>query len=410
MKTNAIIAGVGMTHFGKHMELGLKALGAKAIELALEDAGIEADKLEAAYVGNAAAGLITGQESIRGEVILRGMGIGRIPVINVENACASASTAFNQACAMVTAGMYDVVLALGVEKLYHEDKRRTFGAFTGAVDVEALADIMAMLKKSAESGGASAASAGAGEKRSMFMDIYAAAARHHMGRYGTTARHFAEISAKNSYHGSMNERAQFRDVMTADQVLAAPMVAEPLTRPMCSPIGDGAAAAIVVSERRARELGVRVPVRVVTTVLRSGWDHGAEDAGLAEVCAAQAYEEAGIGPRDVSVIECHDASAPAELMAYESLQLCGKGEGGKLVDEGATKLGGRVPVNTSGGLLRKGHPVGATGIAQIVELTEQIQGRAGKRQVKDAKVGLAHNGGGNIGIDAAALCVTVLSR
>jgi acetyl-CoA acetyltransferase len=148
----------------------------------------------------------------------------------------------------------------------------------------------------------------------------------------------------------------------------------------------------------------------VTTVLRSGWDHAYDEAGLAEVCAAQAYEEAGIGPKDVSVIECHDASAPAELMAYESLQLCKKGEGGKLVDEGATKLGGRIPVNTSGGLLRKGHPVGATGIAQIVELTEQIQGRAGKRQVKDAKVGLAHNGGGNIGIDAAALCVTVLSR
>jgi acetyl-CoA acetyltransferase len=410
VKTNAIIAGVGMTHFGKHMELGLKALGAHAIELALQDAGIDASKLEAAYVGNAAAGLITGQESIRGEVILRGMGIGRIPVINVENACASASTAFNQACAMVSAGLYDVVLALGVEKLYHEDKRRTFSAFTGAVDVEALADIMASLKKGAESSGSSAASAGAGEKRSMFMDIYAAAARAHMGRYGTTARHFAEISAKNSYHGSMNERAQFRDEMTADQVLAAPMIAEPLTRPMCSPIGDGAAAAIVVSERKARELGVRSPVRVVTTVLRSGWDHGYDDAGLAEVCAAQAYEEAGIGPTDVSVIECHDASAPAELMAYESLQLCAKGDGGKLVDQGATKLGGRIPVNTSGGLLRKGHPVGATGIAQIVELTEQIQGRAGKRQVKDAKVGLAHNGGGNIGIDAAALCVTVLSR
>jgi acetyl-CoA acetyltransferase len=188
------------------------------------------------------------------------------------------------------------------------------------------------------------------------------------------------------------------------------MVAEPLTRPMCSPIGDGAAAAIVVSERKARELGVRTPVRVVTTVLRSGWDHAYDDAGLAEVCAAQAYEEAGIGPKDVSVIECHDASAPAELMAYESLQLCAKGDGRKLVDEGATKLGGRIPVNTSGGLLRKGHPVGATGIAQIVELTEQLQGRAGKRQVKDAQVGLAHNGGGNIGIDAAALCVTVLSR
>jgi acetyl-CoA acetyltransferase len=408
VKTNAIIAGVGMTHFGKHMELGLKALGAAAVKAALDDAGIDADRLEAAYVGNAAAGLITGQESIRGEVILRGMGIGRIPVINVENACASASTAFNQAAAMVSAGLYDVVLALGVEKLYHEDKRRTFGAFTGAVDVEALADIMASLKKSAESGGASAASAGAGEKRSMFMDIYAAAARHHMSLYGTTARHFAEISAKNSYHGSLNERAQFRDVLTADDVLAAPMVAEPLTRPMCSPIGDGAAAAVVMSERKARELGVKKPIRVVSTVLRSGWDHGVDDPGVAEACANQAYEESGIGPEDVDVIELHDASAPAELMAYESLRLCSKGDGAQLVDQGATKLGGRVPVNTSGGLLRKGHPVGATGIAQIVELTEQLQGRAGKRQVEGAKIALAHNGGGNIGIDAAALCVTVL--
>src|SRR5512139_3134971 len=208
MRFNAVIAGVGMTRFGKHLDTGLKALGAEAVQAALADAGIDASALDAAFVGNAAAGLVTGQESIRGEVILRGMGIGRIPVINVENACASASTALHQACAMVSAGLYDVVLALGVEKLYHEDKRKTFGAFTGAVDVEALQDIMAMLKKSAESGGASAASAGAGEKRSMFMDIYAAAARMHMERYGTTARHFAAISAKNSYHGSLNARAQ----------------------------------------------------------------------------------------------------------------------------------------------------------------------------------------------------------
>ncbi|MCC6850601.1 MAG: thiolase family protein [Deltaproteobacteria bacterium] len=410
MKMHAVIAGVGMTPFGKHMDQGLKALGAEAVRAALADAGLDAGALEAAYVGNAAAGLITGQESIRGEVILRGMGIGRLPVVNVENACASASTALHQASAMVSAGLYDVVLALGVEKLYHEDKRRTFGAFTGAVDVEALADIMRMLASSAKEGGAGTAAEGAGEKRSMFMDIYAAAARAHMHRYGTTAEQFAGVSAKNSLHGSLNPRAQFREVLTVEDVMRAPMVAEPLTRPMCSPIGDGAAAVVLVSERKARTLGLSRPVRVTACVLRSGWDHGPDEESLAELCAREAYEESGVSPADLHVVELHDASAPAELMTYEYLGLCPKGAGGRLVDEGTTKLGGRLPVNTSGGLLRKGHPVGATGIAQIVELTEQLQGRADRRQVADARIGLAHNGGGNIGIDAAATCVTVLQR
>jgi len=410
MRFNAVVAGVGMTHFGKHLDTGLKALGAEAVKKALADAGIGQDAVEAAYVGNAAAGLVTGQESIRGQVILRSIGLGRIPVINVENACASASTAINQACAMVTAGLYDVVLALGVEKLYHEDKKKSFGAFSGAVDVEAMQTIMEGLRKSAAEGGAKSASSGAGEKRSMFMDIYAAMARGHMQRYGTTAKQFAGVSAKNSFHGSMNPRAQFREALTVEEVLAAPMIAEPLTRPMCSPIGDGAAAAIVVSEKKARELGIERPVRVVASVLRSGWDHDIDDPGTVEVCSQEAYEEAGVGPQDLDVIECHDASAPAEVVAYESIGLCPKGEGGRLIDEGATRLGGRIPVNTSGGLLRKGHPVGATGIAQIVELTEQLQGRSGERQVEGAKVALAHNGGGTIGADAAAMCVTILTR
>ncbi len=410
MRFNAVIAGVGMTQFGKHLETGLKALGAEAVQAALADAGIESSALQAAFVGNAAAGLVTGQECIRGQVILRSVGIGRIPVVNVENACASASTALNQACAMVSAGYYDIVLALGVEKLYHPDKRKTFGAFSGAVDVEVVGAILEALKQNAAAQGATAAGSGAGEKRSMFMDIYAAAARSHMHRYGTTVEQFAGVAAKNSFHGSLNPRAQFRDVLTVADVLAAPMIAEPLTRPMCSPIGDGAAAVVVVSERKARELGVRTPVRIAASVLHSGWDHGADEPGTVDVCAAEAYEEAGVGPKDINVIECHDASAPAELIAYEALGLCGKGEGGKLIDAGVTRLGGRVPVNTSGGLLRKGHPVGATGIAQIVELTEQLQGRTGARQVESAKVALAHNGGGAIGTDAAAMCVTILMR
>jgi acetyl-CoA acetyltransferase len=410
MKLDAHIAGVGMTRFSKFLDRGMKSIGAEAVDAALRDAGIEKSDLQAAWVGNAAAGLVTGQECIRGEVVLRGMGIGKIPVINVENACASASTAFNQACAMVTAGFYDCVLALGVEKLYHEDKRKTFGAFSGAVDVEAFAEIMAGLKQSAESGGANTASSGAGEKRSMFMDIYAMAARAHMKAHGTTVEQFAGVSAKNSLHGSLNPRAQFREEMTVEEVLAAPMIAEPLTRPMCSPIGDGAAAVVIVSAARARQMGLNNSVRVICSVLRSGWDKEPGEAGVADLAAGEAYQEAGIGPEDLSVIELHDASAPAEIMAYESLGLCGVGEGGKLISEGVTKLGGRMPVNTSGGLLRKGHPVGATGIAQVVELTEQLQGRSGDRQVEGARIGLAHNGGGTIGTDAAALCVTILGR
>jgi acetyl-CoA acetyltransferase len=410
VKVDVCLAGLGMTRFGKHMETGLKALGAEAVQAALADAGMVPGDLDAAFVGNAAAGLITGQESIRGEVILRGMGLGRLPVINVENACASGSTAVHQACAMVSAGLYDVALALGVEKLYHPDKKRTFSAFSGAVDVEALQGILEGLRRNAEDGGAKAAASGAGEKRSMFMDIYALAARAHMARYGTTKEQFAEVAAKNSFHGSLNPRAQFRDVLTAADVLAAPMVAEPLTRPMCSPIGDGAAAVIVVSPRKARALGLSKPVRVAAIVLRSGWDHGGDEPGTVEVCAAEAYEQAGVGPQDLHVVEVHDASAPAEILSYESLGLCPAGEGGKLVESGATRLGGRIPVNTSGGLLRKGHPVGASGVAQIVELAEQLEGRSGARQVEGARVALAQNGGGNIGTDAAAMCVTILTR
>jgi acetyl-CoA acetyltransferase len=229
-----------------------------------------------------------------------------------------------------------------------------------------------------------------------------------MQRYGTTAEQFAMVSAKNSFHGSLNPRAQFREAMTVEQVLASPMIAEPLTRPMCSPIGDGAAAAVIVSERKMRELGLTRPVRVVTSLLRSGWDHAGGE-GLSEVCSREAFEEAGLGPDDLSLVELHDASAPAELMGYESIGLCPKGDGGRLVADGVTRLGGRIPVSTSGGLLRKGHPIGATGLAQVVEIVEQLQGRAGARQVAGARVGLCHNGGGNIGSDAAAQCVTILA-
>jgi acetyl-CoA acetyltransferase len=403
MRLKAIVAGVGMTRFMKYPDKGLKELGAEAVRSAVADAGLGLGDLQAAYVGNCAAGLVTGQESIRGQVILSTIGVGKIPIVNVENACASGSTAFLQAAAMVTGGLYDVVLALGVEKLTHPDKTKSFAAFAGAMDVDELRAMLDELAKAPASGGG-----GAGESRSMFMDVYAAAARDHMARYGTTKQQFAAVAAKNSFHGSLNPRAQFREAMTVDEVLRDRLIVEPLTRSMCSPIGDGAAAAVVVSERKAREIGLGKPVRVVTMVMHSGWNHAADEPDTVELSAREAYEEAGLGPEDLDVVELHDASAPAEIMDYEALGLCPKGEGGRLVESGATRLGGRLPVNTSGGLLRKGHPVGATGLAQITELTEQLQGRAGRRQVEGARLALAQNGGGKSGNDAAAMIVTIL--
>ena len=409
MKMHAYVAGVGMTRFGKQMDKTLKGLAGEAVQLALADAGMDKSALQAAWMGNAAAGIVTGQEMIRGQVALRDLGIGRIPVVNVENACASSSTAFQQACAMVTAGLYDVVLACGSEKLFHEDKARSLGAFTSAVDVEDPDGALNVLKRMSAEIGEPLDAAGAGVTRSIFMDIYAVMAKKHMKKYGSTKEHFAMVAAKNSFHGSMNPRAQFQELLSVADVLAARTIVEPLTLPMCSPIGDGAAAVILVSERKARELGLRHKVRVASSALVSGWDTG-PDESVGALAAAQAYEAAGIGPDDLSCVELHDASAPSELVAYEYLGLCAPGESVKLIETGATRLGGRIPVNTSGGLLRKGHPVGATGCAQIVELTEQLQGRSGPRQVEGARIALAHNGGGAIGSDAAATVVTLLRR
>jgi acetyl-CoA acetyltransferase len=398
MRMNAIVAGVGMTRFGKHMDKGLKQIGGEPVLEAVKDAGLSLADIQVAYVGNCAAGLVTGQESIRGQVILSSIGLGKIPIINVENACASGSTAVNQACAMVTAGFYDVALALGVEKLYHEDKAVSYRAFSGAVDVEEIAQFFA----------ANQADASSGKNRSMFVDFYSTLAKQYMEKYGATARHFAMVSAKNSFHGSLNPRAQFREELTVEDVLAAPMIVPPLTRPMLSPIGDGAAAVVVVSERKARELGISRPVHIVSSVLRSYYDKPEGEPSVSETTVDEAYAESGVDPRDVDVVELHDASAPSELVTYELLRLCTAGDCVKLLEDGDTKLGGRIPVNPSGGLLRKGHPVGATGVAQIVELTEQLQGRAGKRQVEGARIAVSQNGGGTIRGDAAVIHMAVL--
>jgi acetyl-CoA acetyltransferase len=401
-----VVGGVGMTHFGKFPDRGLKSLSGEAVRDALADAGVEPAAVQLAVVGNAVAGLITGQECIRGQVVLRECGIGGIPIFNVENACASASSAFHLAWQQVAAGQVDVALALGVEKLTHPDKARTFAAFGAAVDVELLEQLKEALRAPRPAGDASAGS-GNGQKSSMFMEVYAAIVRAHMDKYGTTREQMAKVAVKNHANGALNPRAQYRDIVDIDDVLASREIAYPLTLLMCSPIGDGAAAAVVVSPEYARAHGITGP-RVAASVVVSGNLPGATDE-MSEVRAAQrAYELAGVAPADVDVAEVHDATAPAEILAYEDLGFCGRGEGGRLVDQGVTELGGRLPVNPSGGLSAKGHPVGATGLAQICEITWQLRGECGDRQVEGARVGLTQNGGGFLGNDAAAQAVHLL--
>jgi acetyl-CoA acetyltransferase len=406
------IVGAGMTNFGKFLDRSMKVLTAEAVNGALDSAGIEKSKLDVAVVGNATAGLITGQEMIRGQVVLREMGIGGIPIINTENACASSSTAFHLAWTYVASGMYDVALAVGVEKLYHEDKRRSFQAIGSAVDMEWVQQLQAQMKQASQGGdgegGQPAPAGGAGEKRSMFMDFYAAFARQHMQKYGTTKEQFARVAVKNHFHGSLNPHAQYREVYSLEDILTSPPVAEPLTRLMCSPIGDGAAAAVLVSADKARQFTSK-PVHVRASVLGSGADRGPGDPGITERVVGKAYEMAGIGPEDLNVLEVHDASAPAELVLYEELGLCGEGEGGKLIDSKATYFDGPIPVNTSGGLISKGHPIGATGVAQIYEIFTQLRGEAGDRQVKQPKVGMTENGGGMVKGEAAAVAIHVFS-
>jgi acetyl-CoA acyltransferase len=400
------IAGAGMTRFAKYPDQGLKELSREAVLAALAAAGMDKSALQVAIVGNAAAGVITGQECIRAQVVLREMGIDEIPMVNTENACASSSTAFQLAWLYVASGMYDVALALGVEKMYSADKMRTLAAFSAGVDVEQLRGLMEQLKPPSEQ--KAGAESGAGKSRSLFMDIYASGARAHMAKYGTTKEQYARIAVKNHHNGSLNPLAQYRERYSLEEILASPSVSEPLTRLMCAPIGDGAAAAVLVSEDKISQFTTK-PVWVQASALVSGSDERAEHGGSTARAAQRAFEMAGMTARDINVMEVHDASAPAELMLYEELGLCGEGEGGRLIDEGVTEIGGRLPVNTSGGLLAKGHPVGATGVAQLYEIWLQLRGEAGDRQVAGARAGLTENGGGMVRGEAAATTVHILT-
>jgi len=392
-----LVAGAGMTPFGKFPDTTLRQLAGKATADALADAGISPDAVQMAFFANAVEGLMTGQEMIAGQVVLRDSGISGIPVLNVENACASGSSAVHLAWLAIASGHVDVALVVGAEKLTNPDKRRAFEALSTAVDLENLAELKAHLY------GPDGPPEG---DRSFFMDVYAEEIRRYVERSGAVDADFAAVAVKNHHHGALNDRAQYRDEVTVQQVLDSRPISGPLTLLMCSPIGDGAAALVLCSADVAKRLDVP-RIRISASALVSGNGHS---GGTSVQRAARiAYEQAELGPEDVDVVELHDAVAPAELWLYEELGLCDPGDGAALLASQATALGGRIPVNTSGGLLSKGHPVGATGCAQLVELTDQLRGRAGARQVADARVGLAENNGGYLEPEPAATCVTILT-
>jgi acetyl-CoA acyltransferase len=411
---DVFVLGVGMIRFGKYLDATIKGMAAQAVDLVLKDAGIGKERLEAAYVSNTFWGMYSDQHSIRGEVMLYPLGIQGIPIVNTENACAGASTAFHLAYTAIRAEMYDVALALGVEKISHPDKMVSFKSYATCLDVEGfeqhMRNILEMAKhipmaevppEFQDPGGA----------RSVFMDIYAAGARWHMAKYGSTQRQLAVISSKNHFHSSLNPLAQIQKDMTVEEVLADKLVAWPLTRPMCAPVGDGAAAAILCSGAFLKKLTGARPVKVRASVLGSGTNRGFNDGqDIGERLSRLAYEKSGLGPKDIDVAELHDATAYGELHQSEVMGFCPEGEGGPFAESGATRLGGSLPINTSGGLESRGHPIGASGLAQIHEIVTQLRGEAGKRQVEGARIGLTENGGGNIGVEEASMTVHILER
>lgn len=410
--TKAYIVGVGMTEFGRFPEKSVVSLAREAVDEALADSGLTRDDIQAAFFANTAQGVVEGQHLVRGQIALRGIGFESIPITNIENACASASTALNAALAYIASGQGEIALAVGAEKMNAADRARSFAIFDGAWDVH---DVDATISRLTALGKDLPLPAGAGQNsgmRSVFMDVYASLARYHMHRFGTTQADIAAVAAKNHTHSSRNPKAQYRNAMTTEDVLAAREVSWPLTLPMCAPISDGAAAAIICSPAKARQLGLARAIRIAASVIRSGSDRAADDLDrhLCRLAADQAYEKAGLGPDDISVAEVHDATAFAELQQSELLRFCEFGEGGRLAREGATSLGGRIPINVSGGLESRGHPIGATGLAQIHELVTQLRHEAGDRQVEGAQVAIAENGGGFHRYEEASACITILQR
>jgi len=409
------IIGVGMIKFGKFLERSVKDMTGLVLDAVLKDCDLTRDNIQAAYFSNCLWGLYSFQHCVRGQVALTSNGLQGVPVTNVENACASGSTALNNAWIGIKSGLYDCSLAIGVEKQYDEDRGKVMGAFIGATDVEAGRERAARAREQVPQGREPAAGKEQeqipqqrADGHSAFMDGYAAGARHHMERYGTTQRQLAIIAAKNHNNSVLNPLAQYTFPQTVEQVLNDYVVAYPLTRAMCAPIGDGAAAAIVCSEAFLKKHPTNRAVRIRASMLDGAGQKG--ECGLHERVARKAFDMAGVGPEDIDVMEVHDASAMGEISVMESFGFCAPGEGGLMAEKGDTALDGKLPLNPSGGLISRGHPIGASGLAQIFELVTQLRGEAGKRQVKNPRLAMTENGGGTTGIGQAALTSHILER
>jgi acetyl-CoA acetyltransferase len=362
--SDVYVLGIDMMKFGRFPERTVPELGAQAVLMALDDAGLTIQQMQALYCGN-----LGEANAMVGQRVLHQIGQTGVPVVNCTNACATGATAFREAWISIKAGLYDLVLAVGVEQMGRG--LLGSGAKANGISTEGLL--------------------GSGTMPAVFGE----AGLEHTRKYGTTFAQFAKVSVKNHHHATLNPKAMYQVETPLQTVMAAEMIAYPNTKLMCSVNVDGAAAAVLASERKAKELGMKRAVRVKASVLTSDpWQE--RDLVLPDVntctrnAAQQAYEMAGIGPDDLDLVELHDCFATAEILHYENLRLCAEGEGGRLIDSGETALGGRIPVNVSGGLLSKGHPLGATGIANLYEVCAHLRGEAGDRQVDGARLGLTH--------------------
>ena len=410
MTRSAYVMGVGMTSFGRHRDATVKSLTRWAVEDALKDAELHLADVNVAYFGNVTQGYYENVQYTRGQIALRTMGLQGIPIINVENACATGATAFAEAARAIRAGDAEVALAVGAEKMTGGDQQRALGIFDTGWDQECLDETLTNFATMGQDLPIPASFASTGP-RSAMMDVYAAFARLHMQSFGTRIEHFAFVAAKNHAHSVHNPRAQFRKPLSVDEVLASRRLAYPLTVPMCAPISDGAAAAVLVSESVAQRMWRRA-VRVRAAEIGSSVSRGPDenDRHIARLTARAAYERAGVDPKDVSVAELHDATAVGEVIHVENLGLCPLGEGGPFSASGATRIGGKVPVNPSGGLESKGHPLAASGLGQIFEIVTQLRDEAGARQVEGASIGVCESSGGIWGIEEAVSGVTILER
>lgn len=413
---DVFVIGVGMTRFAKHLNRSIKSLARETLEKTLADAGIDKRQIEAVFFSNSNWGYQSNQHSIRGQVALRPEGVEGIPIYNLENGCAGGATGLHTGWMGVASGQYDCVLAIGAEKMYDADKIKMFQSFWTGIDVENMESHMAALQSlnkriSLKIPGEEDVG-GAGTTRSAFMDVYSAFTRYHMDKYGTTQNQLAMIASKNHFHSSMNPNAQYQKEMSVEEILAARVVSWPLTVPMCAPVGDGGAGAIVCSADFLKKLKNARPVKIRASVLRSGTNRPIEQEDEDIACRASraAYVMAGVDPKDIDIAEVHDATAFGELHQTEALGFCPPGEGGAFAESGATKLGGKIPVNTSGGLESRGHPIGASGLGQIHELVTQLRHEAGPRQVANCRLALAENGGGNLAYEEAAMGIHILER